>query len=237
MPDDPIMRTIVMETPCGPMMAGPLMTLEWTTAGWRLVAITVALGIWFWTQRVIGRQAGQSEGIGDGIHELTAKWHAYFANHERAANRALIVSSLCIDLFGLFLIAAAVVGPSFAPFVGVLIVFSLRQICQLACPLPPPPGIIWRDPGCPTVLVTYGVGNDFFFSGHTALAVLGAIEVCRLAPWWMGAIAVLVAFGEAVIVLILRAHYTMDVVAGAFAAWFAADLARKLAPWVDAWLG
>jgi hypothetical protein len=213
-----------------------LMTMAWATAGWRLVVIAVALGIWFWTQRAIGRKAGTTVGIGDGIHDLTAKWHAYFAGHERAADRALIVSSLCIDVFGLFLIAAAVVGPSFAPFLGVLIVFSLRQICQTICPLPPPPGIIWRDPGFPTVLVTYGVGNDFFFSGHTALAVLGAIEICQLAPWWVGLAAVLIALGEALIVLVLRAHYTMDVVAGAFAAWFAADLAARLALWVDAWL-
>jgi membrane-associated phospholipid phosphatase len=76
-----------------------------------------------------------------------------------------------------------------------------------------------------------------FFSGHTALAVLGAIEVCHLAPGWLAALAVLLALGEALIVLVLRAHYTLDVVAGAFAAWFAADMAALLAPMVDAWLG
>jgi membrane-associated phospholipid phosphatase len=38
------------------------------------------------------------------------------------------------------------------------------------------------------------------------------------------------------VVLVLRAHYTMDVIAGAFAAWFAADMANRLAPWVDGWL-
>ncbi len=211
--------------------------MAWATVGWRLAVIAAALGIWFWTQRVIGRRTAATVGIGDGIHELTGAWHAYFAGHARAANWALIVSSLWIDIFGLSMIAAAVFGPSFAPFLGVLIVFSLRQICQMNCPLPPPPGIIWRDPGVPTLLVTYGVGNDFFFSGHTALAVLGAIEICQLAPWWVGAVAVLIAVGEAVIVLVLRAHYTMDVVAGALAAWLAADLAENLAPWVDGWLG
>lgn len=214
-----------------------LAIMAWATVGWRLAVIAGALGVWFWTQRAIGRRTAATAGIGDGIHALTAKWHAYFAGHERAANWALMVSSLCIDIFGLFMIAAAVFGPSFAPFLGVLIVFSLRQLCQMICPLPPPPGIIWRDPGFPTLLVTYGVGNDLFFSGHTALAVLGAIEICHLAPWWVGIVAVLIAVGEVVVVLVLRAHYTMDVVAGAFAAWFAADLARSLAPWVDGWLG
>jgi len=210
-----------------------LMAVAWGVAGLRVLAIALALVIWFWTQKLIGIRAGRCDGIGDRGHDLTAKWHAYFAANARAADRALMLSSLCIDGFGVFLIAAAVFGRSFAPFLGVLIVFSLRQICQAYCPLPPPPGIIWRNPGFPTVLVTYGVGNDFFFSGHTALAMLGAIELCHLAPWWLAVVAVVLALGEAVIVLVLRAHYTMDVVTGALAAWFAADMARWLAPLLD----
>ncbi len=150
------------------------------------------------------------------------------------------MQSVVIDkpytLLGLSLIAVSVFGSSFAPFIGILIVFSLRQMSQLCCTLPPPPGIIWRDPGFPTALVTYSVGNDFFFSGHTALAVLGAIEVCHFGPWWLGAVAVLIALGEALIVLVLRAHYTMDVITGAFVAWFAADLAGRIAPVADQWL-
>lgn len=202
----------------------------------RVAVIAVALVIWFWTQKLIARNSGGGPGIGDAVHRLTAGWHRYFFTHEKSANRALVISSLCIDVLGLSLIAAAVFGPSFAPFIGIIIVFSLRQISQLCCTLPPPPGIIWRDPGFPTVLVTYAVGNDFFFSGHTALAVLGAIEICHLGPWWLGATAVVVALGEALIVLVLRAHYTMDVIAGAFAAWFAADMAGRLAPCIDGWL-
>ncbi len=199
----------------------------------RLAVIAVALIIWFWTQRLIAKNYAKGNDIGDGVHRLTAPWHHYFFTHEKAANYALIISSFFIDLLGLSLIALAIFGNTFAPFIGIIIVFSLRQVSQLCCTLPPPPGIIWRDPGVPTVLVTYAVGNDFFFSGHTALAVLGAINLCHFGPPWLGVLAVLVAIGEATIVLVLRAHYTMDVIAGAFAAWFAADLAARLAPYLD----
>lgn len=202
----------------------------------RIGVIALALVVWFWTQKVIGRKGEAPGGIWDGFHQLTAGWHRYFLSHHKAANRALAISSFFIDVLSLTLIGAAIFGSSFAPFLGVLIVFAMRQVCQLWCTLPPPPGIIWRDPGFPSLLVTYGVSNDLFFSGHTALAVLGAIGVCHLAPWWVGAVAILVAIGEAVIVLVLRAHYTMDVIAGAFAAWFAADMAARLAPFVDGWL-
>lgn len=203
----------------------------------RLLVITVALIIWFWTQKFIARKSADMDGIGDWVHQLTARWHGYFATHDKAANRALAVSSFFIDVLGLSMIALAVFGTDFTPFIGIIVVFILRQLCQMGCTLPPPPGIIWRDPGVPTVLVTYGVSNDFFFSGHTALAVLGAIEICHLAPWWLGALVVLVAVALAVIVLVLRAHYTMDVVTGAFAAWFAADVAQRLSPWVHHWAG
>ncbi|MEK0447837.1 MAG: hypothetical protein RL088_105 [Verrucomicrobiota bacterium] len=199
----------------------------------RIAVIVVALVLWFGTQKLIARKSDLGPGIGDFIHRLTGKLHGYFSANDKAANRALIISSLFIDVLGLSLIAFSVFGSSFAPFIGIIIVFSLRQISQLCCTLPPPPGMIWRDPGFPALLVTYDVGNDFFFSGHTALAVLGAIEVCHFGPWWMGVLAVLIALGEAVIVLILRAHYTLDVITGVFAAWFAADVAGRIAPFVD----
>lgn len=202
----------------------------------RVSVIAGALVVWFWTQKLIARKSGGLSGIGDGMHLLTDTWHRYFATNESSANRALVVSSFFIDVLGISLIAISIFGGSFVPFIGIIIVFSLRQISQLCCTLPPPPGIIWRNPGFPTALVTYDVGNDFFFSGHTALAVLGAIELCHLGPWWLGAAAVFIALGEALIVLVLRAHYTLDVVTGAFAAWFAADMAARVAPLVDGWL-
>ena len=134
------------------------------------------------------------------------------------------------------MIGAAIFGPTFAPFLAMLIVFGLRQICQGLCTLPPPPGIIWRNPGFPALLVTYDVGNDFFFSGHTALAVLGALQVAYLGPAWLAVIAACIALGEMLSVLVLRAHYTLDVVAGALAAFFAAAMAGRLSPALDAWL-
>jgi hypothetical protein len=170
------------------------------------------------------------------MHNLTALWNRYFSTHDRAANAALIISSGFIDLFGLFLIGAAIFGSTFAPFLAILILFGLRQLCQGLCTLPPPPGLIWRNPGFPALLVTYSVGNDFFFSGHTAVAVLGAITAAHCGPAWFAVGAAVIAAGEMLLVLILRAHYTMDVVAGALAALLAAEVAGTLSPTVDTWL-
>src|SRR5207245_5411698 len=154
--------------------------------------------------------------------------------HSRASNGLLIISSAFIDLFGIFLLGRSIFGPTIRPFLGLLMLFALRQLCQGLCALPPPEGMIWRKPGFPSLLVTYGVANDLFFSGHTAMAVYGAIELGRWGgPTW-AAVGVLVALFETTTVIVLRAHYTMDVFAGAVTAFAAAVVAEWCAPACDA---
>jgi hypothetical protein len=204
--------------------------------GSRFLVVVVALAVWFWTQSLIGAKAACCDGVGDALHRLTARWHGFLLARPKAADALLIVSSFFIDLFGLSLIGLSVFGPSMGPFVAVILLFVMRQICQAICTLPPPSGMIWRHPGFPSLLVTYGVSNDLFFSGHTALAVLGAIEISHLAPPWLAVLVCVVAFLEAAVVLVLRAHYTLDIIAGALAAWFASDIAHGLTPVIDRWL-
>jgi membrane-associated phospholipid phosphatase len=109
----------------------------------------------------------------------------------------------------------------------------LRQLMQAICSLPPPHGMIWHYPGFPSLLVTYHVANDFFFSGHTAIAVFGAIELSRLHRTWLTAAAALLVFFEIATVLILRAHYTMDVFTGIVAALWVAHLVERVSPRLD----
>jgi hypothetical protein len=93
----------------------------------------------------------------------------------------------------------------------------------------------------PTLLVTYGVSTDLFFSGHTGLAVLGAVELARTNKFWLIVLGVSIAVFEAATVLVLRAHYTMDVFTGAVTALLVSQQAALLAPRCDralaAWSG
>jgi hypothetical protein len=203
----------------------------------RAVFVAAALAGWFWTQSLIGsRVLPEDVIIGDEVHELLANPHQYFSEHREAAHILLILSSTVIDLVGVLLLLLSIFGPTLRPFIGLLIVFALRQVCQMLCPLRGPPGMIWESPGLPSLLVTYDVATDFFFSGHTALATLGAVEVVRYLGrgWWPLGLAI-IAF-ESCTVLILRAHYTMDVFTGAVVALYASVLAAWWAPWWDSLL-
>lgn len=187
----------------------------------RVTILAAALGLWFLTQGLLGSRP-PVQAIGDQIHNLTAGPHAFLESRPQITNAILIVSSLGIDLIGLGLLGWGLLGRSARPLAGVMVLFALRQLAQATTALPAPPGMLWRDPGFPSLLVTYSVGNDFFFSGHTAFAVFGALEFSRLGKRALTATVALLALAEISVVLILRNHYTMDVITGAamaFAVW------------------
>jgi hypothetical protein len=205
---------------------------RWKSLALRVAITGVALVIWFWTQSLLGRRAGDAAAIGDGLHRLTAPLHSYLENSPRAADALLILSSLGIDALGIFLLGSWIFAARLRPFLGLAMLLILRQVMQALCALPPPPGMIWHDPGFPSLLVTYGVSNDFFFSGHTAIAVFGAAELVRLRKTWLTVCAILLVLVEVAAVIVLRAHYTMDVFTGLLAALCVAFLSDPVSRWL-----
>lgn len=206
----------------------------WRTFLLRLVVTGVVLASWFWTQSLLGvRTPPVTGGIGDALHNLTAGLNSYFTQNAAAANALLIVSSAFIDALGLFLLGSWLFDGSVRPFLGLVLLMLLRQFLQALCSLPVPAGMIWHYPGFPSLLVTYHVANDFFFSGHTAIAVFGAIELSRFRKKWLTAFAALFVLFEVAAVLIHRAHYTMDVFTGILAAVWVARISERLSPALD----
>ncbi len=96
--------------------------------------------------------------------------------------------------------------------------------------------MIWRKTGVPTLFVTYGTSTDLFFSGHTAIAVYAAATLAStLGPAGI-ILGLTFALFEISVVLLLRAHYTMDVFTGAITALYVHRLAIDWAPAIDRFL-
>ncbi len=204
----------------------------WKLRALRLLFIAAALVVWFGTQALLAQRPLPAAGISDRLFSWTASANAYFAANPGAANGLLIVSSAMIDLLGLFLLLGSILGRTIRPFLGLLILFVLRQICQAIVALPAPEGMIWHNTGFPSLLVTYATAGDFFFSGHTAIAVYGAVELGRVRRW-LGALGAIVAMFLTGVVIVLRVHYTMDIFAGIVAALWVAAIVPRLAPPAD----
>ena len=191
----------------------------------RLAITGLALLLWFWTQSLIRARSLPALAIGDGLHFFTASLNQYLLAHPQAANGLLIVSSAIIDLIGVFLLSKWIFRASVRPFLGLVIVLGFRQVMQTLVALPALPNLIWHYPGFPSLLVTYGVANDYFFSGHTAIAILGALELVRQKGRWLTALGVFIVVFEIMVVLALRAHYTMDIFTRLVTALYAAHVA------------
>ncbi len=219
--------------------------IEVPTPHWaiRLVVVIGGLIGWYATQHLIGCKpklpSDQVETASslltdqDRLLRLTAGINRFLNTHPKWADSLLVVSSLVIDLLGLFLILWSVLGPSIGPFLGLIILFGLRQVCQAVTTLPPPIGMLWRSPGFPSLFVTYRVSNDLFFSGHTALAVYGAVQLAHLGPGVLILLCVTIIIFQITTVLVLRVHYTMDVFTGLVTALYVAALTHVLAPGCD----
>ena len=67
--------------------------------------------------------------------------------------------------------------------------------------------------------------------------MLGVTELARLGRPWVTGLAVLIVVFEVTTVLILRAHYTMDVFTGAIAALYVASVIGRIATAIDLVLG
>jgi hypothetical protein len=207
----------------------------------RSIIVVTGLALWFFTQSLIGSRhldtTSATLGVllseNDGLFRLTQPINAALRSHPECANALLIASSGIIDVLGIWMIVASIFGQTVRPFAGLLLVFALRQLMQALCVLPTPDGMIWRDPGVPSLLVTYQVANDFFFSGHTAIAVFGATQLARLRRPGFVMLGVAIALFETATVIVLRAHYTMDVFTGAIVALWAANVADRVAPALD----
>jgi len=187
----------------------------------------IGVAAWFTTQSLLASR-GFPEGIGDGLHIFLNPLTEWLAHDDIAANALLVVTSAVIDFLGCYLLLVGVMGPTVRPLLGLFLLFSLRQLCQALIALPAPPNMIWRNPGVPSLLVTYETGNDFFFSGHTAIAVYGAMELWRYQRGWLRLSALLIAFIEVLTVLVLRAHYSMDVLTAILAAICVSSIAARL---------
>ena len=130
--------------------------------------VVLAVWLWFWSQRAISRKPPPpvAGGIGDRLFTWGTPVNRWYHDHPRAADLTLIVTSFFIDVLAVYMFAVTVVGDTLRPFLAVLVVFAMRQLCEYLVTLPDPDGMIWRHPGSPSLLVTYKTENDFFFSGH-----------------------------------------------------------------------
>lgn len=203
----------------------------------RLILIIAGTAFYFLSQLALGNRLFPTFCIEDKFFEWTAPINQFLQQHPGWTGVLLGIDSIIFDVSVLFLLLKALFGPTFRPFVALLLFVFIRLIMQVLCPLQPPPDMIWHKTLMPSLFQTYGTINDFFFSGHLGIAVLAVVELYRMHKPKLVWLGIALTFFLFCILILLRLHYTMDLYAGIVTALFLEFVAQRFSRHIDSWLG
>jgi len=100
--------------------------------------------------------------------------------------------------------------------VTLAVFYVTRALVQKVWYSPYPEGFYWNSPGIPSLVVPYGRGSDFFFSGHSGFMVICASEWHKLKIPKIRNFVIFAAVYTILILLTYRIHYSIDVFTGVF---------------------
>jgi len=98
--------------------------------------------------------------------------------------------------------------------------YGVRALIQAIWFSPFPDGFYWMSPGFPSLVVPYGRGSDFFFSGHAGFMVICTMEWHKVGKRKLRNAMIAATLYTFLILLVYRIHYSIDIFTGAiFAEW------------------
>lgn len=179
----------------------------------------------------------------DELFVKTAGVNQYFAEHTGVKNAFMIFCGLCMDILMVVgFVVFAIHGKSWRLALALGMFYLLRLIIQKIFLMRYPDGYLWDYPGFPSLVVPYGKTNDFFYSGHAGGALVMTLEFRTLAVLLvrhrifmrtMQIFGILTIVFQIFLMIFLRGHYTIDLIAGLMAGHYFYMLAQHFAPYMD----
>lgn len=74
----------------------------------------------------------------------------------------------------------------------------------------------WKAPVIKSLMVSYLPCCDFFYSGHVAFPIMLALDYYEAKQNYIGSFCLFVSFLEMILVIITRAHYSIDIFTGLY---------------------
>ena len=172
---------------------------------------------WVITQKFLASDIKAENQIIDRIHEcyIVKNINEYLQENINVTKFHLMLTTLLIDVNVMYVIGMGIYTNRLDSLYMIISGVILRQICQYITRLPIPSGILWFDPGFPTLLMVYEAQNDFFFSGHTLISLItGSNIFMNTSNIFIKLYAIIYVLYEIFFVIVTKSHYFMDVYAG-----------------------
>jgi len=160
-------------------------------------------------------------GIVDKLMDSAAWINRYVLARQNLRDGMLIACSFFMDVMFFSLGAYWIFyGNSSRLIVSTLIFYFVRAAVQQMFLCPYPDNYSWDDPGFPSIVVPYGRSSDFFFSGHIGFVTICMSEWLKYKKYLMAFLLSLGGIYTAFILLVYRAHYSIDIFTGIiFGSW------------------
>lgn len=152
----------------------------------------------------------------DFTFEMSHGVYEYVRDHVPLRNAILILAGLFEDICVIVgLVFFAVYFKSWRLLFALASLYLSRAIIQQIYIMTIPKEMIFQYPGFPSLFVPYLPTNDFFFSGHVSLPTIIAHEFALDKRFnKIAYFAYFTAIFEALMMIIMRGHYGMDIFAG-----------------------
>lgn len=206
--------------------------------GLRIIGITVIGIVLMFYSLASQPMLTSGECIIDQTFIATNSINLYFQENSQAKDAIVILSSLLIDLAILtFLIEHVFWAKSWHQILFLSMFYAVRANLQTINILGFPEGFIWEYPGMYSVVVTYARSSDFFYSGHVGVMLFCALDSHKKKYSFFMWYCLLCCVFEGFVMIFVRCHYGVDIVAGLAFCHYFWILSGKLTIYFDKYLG
>lgn len=173
--------------------------------------------------------------IDDKLMSLTNTFNSFFSNNTSSKHALVIIGSLCVDIVFVATVLYWLLFAKTWRFMVAFVVFSVvKVLTHYMFNFSFPEGYVWDYPGFPSLLVSYGKTNTFFYSSYVGIPVICALEWRKNGVLFLMVVCLAVSCFESFTVFVTRAHYSIDIISGlVFAHYFFMLSDKVLTKYVD----
>lgn len=181
----------------------------------RTAFVLMGTKLWYKIQHLVKLDETPANNVIDRVHD--SEWcralNKYFTENAIIWRSCTIFTTLLFDIFLLINAYDVIIYGNMLPYYMTFSAMILRHMCVSINRLPPPQRLHWKDPGVPTVFMTYDTIHDFFFSGYTTFSLITGLNVFYWNTFTMIMVPIFIV-SEILFVIVSNGHYMMDVYAG-----------------------
>lgn len=181
----------------------------------KMTVVFLALVVSFLCTRSFNSPRRSVDCIRDSVFELTQSVNDKLNTDPYLLRIFQVTSSMVVDFAEITLMITYLLKGTSISFPMQLIVFyAVRGFIQGIFLFGHPQGVIWTDPGIPSLAVPYGQFSDYYFSGHCGFLTMMILEHYRQGNKRLSVfLAVLLPY-LAFVLMATRVHFSIDIIVG-----------------------